>query len=59
MIVHALIEVDLTRAADADPDSDLSDIITDALTEALGTPHVRVLDVAEQGEPAFERTKRL
>jgi hypothetical protein len=62
--VRAIIEFDTdavspSQALDAQfGEDDTSDVLTDRLIDALGTPDVGVLDVVEEGESAWYRSER-
>ena len=61
-MIRAIIELpaDAVTAQGTDSpgysDPDASDIITDVLIDAFDTPLVGVLDVVEEGEPAWYRS---
>lgn len=52
-MIRAIIEIDEN---DLDDPSNISDGLTDLLIYALDSPNVSVLDVVEEGEPAWYRS---
>lgn len=56
-MIRAIIELPVEAVEDlAGPGGDQSDVITDVLIDAFDTPLVAVLDLVEEGEPAWYRS---